>query len=46
MHCKKVTYHLVKTIKNIREADGMAWHFEGGRLQKDAEFIHRVALFN
>lgn len=24
----------------------MVWHFEEGRLQKDAEFIHRVALFN
>lgn len=23
----------------------MVWHFEGGRLQKDAELIHRVALF-
>lgn len=24
----------------------MVWHFEEGRLQNDAEFVHRVALFN
>lgn len=24
----------------------MAWHFEEGRLHKDAEFLHKVAFFN